>query len=140
MAELKTKKTKKSVTEFVNRLESQQRKDSKSVIKMMRAATGSKPVMWGDAIIGFGHKHLIYKSGRELDWFLTGFSPRKGKMSLYCMCRNKKFNMLLKKLGKHKAGKGCLYINKLDDVDSEVLSNMIEISVEEMIDLKDGSW
>lgn len=138
-AELKTKRTSQSVTEFVNGLEGQQKKDSKAIIKMMRAASGSKPVMWGDSIVGFGHKHLVYKSGRELEWFLTGFSPRKGKMSVYCMCRNKKFDTLLQKLGKHKSGKGCLYINKLDDVDAEVLSKLIEISVQETRQLKDGA-
>ncbi len=139
-AELKTKKNKKSVTAFVNALDTQQKKDSKAIIKMMRESTGSKPVMWGENIIGFGHKHLVYKSGRELDWFLTGFSPRKGKMSLYCMCRNKQFEKLLKKLGKHKSGKGCLYVNKLDDVDTDILAKLIDISVQDMIELGDGSW
>ena len=124
----------------MNGLDAQQKKDSKVIIKIMREATGSRPVMWGENIIGFGHKHLVYNSGRELDWFLTGFSPRKGKMSLYCMCRNKKFNSLLKKLGKHKSSKGCLYIKKLEDVDGGMLAEMIKISVEDMINLGDCSW
>ena len=139
-AELKTKKNKQSITAFVNAQDTQQKKDSKAIIKMMREATGAKPVMWGDSIIGFGNKCLKYASGRELDWFLIGFSPRKGKISLYCMCRNKRFNQLLKKLGKHKSGKGCLYIKTLDDIDHEVLAKMFQVSVNAMKNSGEGTW
>jgi hypothetical protein len=124
MAELKTKKTKKSVSAFVRTVERSRQDDCNTIINMMSVATNSSPAMWGDAIIGFGEDHLVYASGRELDWFKIGFSPRKGKISLYCMCATKEMNALLKKLGTFKAGKGCLYIKSLEDVNVDVLQQI----------------
>lgn len=130
MAELKTKQTKQSVTKFLDAIEDpQKRKDAKAVHKLMREATGCRAAMWGPAIIGYGNVHLRYESGRELDWFLTGFSPRKQNLSLYVLDTIGEDHRLLKKLGKYKAGKGCLYIKQLADVDVEVLRELIETAV-----------
>lgn len=85
--------------------------------------------MWGTSIIGFGHTHYIYESGREGDWFITGFSPRKHNLTLYVMGSFAPHTELLEKLGKHKTGVGCLYINKLQDVDIKVLKELIKQSV-----------
>ena len=126
-AKLKTTKTESSVEDFLNAIkDEQQRNDSFTILKMMQQATGDKPKMWGAAIIGFGNVLLKYESGRELDWFKIGFSPRKQALSLYGLLGSEKQNALLEKLGKHKTGKGCLYINKLTDVDSSVLKKMME--------------
>ena len=118
---LKTKKTTDSVAAFINSISSTRQADCKAIIKMMQNATGAKPVMWGKSIIGFGNRHLKYASGRELDWFIIGFSPRKTDLSLYVLTQSKDQPRLLKKLGSHKAGKGCLYIKSLDAVDVTVL-------------------
>ena len=128
-AELKTKKTESSVEGFLNSVkDEQQRKDSFTIMQMMQKATGDKPKMWGTSIIGFGNVYLKYESGRELDWFKMGFSPRKQNLTLYgCLGSNPRQAELLKKLGKHKTGKGCLYINKLSDVDTTVLKKMMEM-------------
>lgn len=127
MAELKTKKTKVSSEDFLNSVkDKQKRKDSFAILEMMKQATKEKPQMWGASIIGFGNIHLKYASGRELDWFKVGFSPRKQSITLYCMMNIKSASDLLKKLGKHKTGVGCLYINKLEDVDVSVLKKLIE--------------
>jgi len=90
-------------------------------------ATGNKPKLWGTAIIGFGNVRMKYESGRELDWFKIGFSPPKQALTLYGLLSSEKQQELLKKLGKHKTGKGCLYINKLTDIDEVVLKKMIEL-------------
>ena len=130
MAEIKTKQTSASVEDFINSIEDEQkRKDSFVIAEMMKKATKEDPKMWGSAIIGFGN--IKYKSpatGREVDWMQIGFSPRKANLSLYIGVGNKELAAALKKLGKHKTGKGCLYINKLADVDLKVLKEMIEIS------------
>ena len=102
-------------------MDADRQSDCKAIVKMMRDATGVKPAMWGESIIGFGDEHLIYASGRELDWFKIGFSPRKKEISLYLMFDNSIINDLLKKLGPHRAGKGCLYIKSLEGLDLEVL-------------------
>ena len=124
VAEIKTKQTTASVDDFINSLpDEQQRKDSQFILKLMEKATKEKPRMWGSSMIGFGEKR--YKSptsGREVDWFKIGFSPRKANLSLHLI--HIKADEL-KKLGKHKAGVGCLYINKLGDVDVKVLEKMI---------------
>jgi hypothetical protein len=126
MAELKTKETTESVTEFINNIpNAQQKEDSKVILEMMQRITGDEPKMWGSAIVGFTDVHLVYDSGRELDWFKLGFSPRKGKMTLYVLGQEDQAG-LLAKLGKHSTGKGCLYINKLADVDLGVLEQIIE--------------
>ncbi len=128
MAELKTKATKASVDDFLNALtDEQKRKDSFTILKMMEKATKEKGKMWGAAIIGFCDVHLKYDSGRELDWFKIGFSPRKANLTLY-LGNIKLQTPLLKKLGKHKLGGGCLYINKLEDIDVDVLKQLIETS------------
>ena len=126
-AELKTKKNEASVEEFLNGLkDEQQRRDSFTILLMMQKATGDEPKMWGTAIIGFGNVHLKYESWRELDWFKIGFSPRKQNLTLYGCMSSKNQPVLLKKLGKHKTSKGCLYIKKLTDVNTSILNKMIE--------------
>ena len=126
LAELKTKQTSASVTDFINSIpDEQKRKDSHTILKMMEKATKEKPKMWGSSIIGFGN--LRYKSpntDREVDWFRIGFSPRKANLSIYLMNLQPHADSL-KKLGKHKTGAGCLYINKLDEVDIKVLEKII---------------
>jgi len=127
-AELKTKKTKVNPKDFLNTIkDEQQRKDSFQIMEMMQRATGDKSEMWGTSIIGFGNAPLKYASGRELDWPKTGFSPRKQALTLYVLNGSKEQAALLKKLGKHKTGKVCLYINKLDDVDTDVLKKVIAL-------------
>jgi len=131
MAELKTQKTRASVAKFLASIEDEKRrKDSRAVLKMMKEITGDKPEMWGPAIIGFGSYHYTYASGREGDWFLTGFSPRKQALTLYIMSGFSKYDALLKKLGKFKTGKACLYIKKLEDVHLPTLEELIRRSVE----------
>jgi hypothetical protein len=127
VAELKTKKNAASVEGFLNTIkDKQKRDDSFSILEMFTKATGEKPEMWGPSIVGFGNIHLKYDSGRELDWMKIGFSPRKQNLTLYVLCNSKEQNELLKKLGKHKTGQSCLYINKLSDVDPQVLKKIIE--------------
>lgn len=130
MAELKTKKTELSVDAFVKKIaEKEKQKDAQAIIQLMEKATKAKAKMWGTAIIGFGDKVLKYESGRDLDWFVMGFSPRKANFALYIPGTVEKQQTLLKKLGKHKTGKGCLYINKLEEVDSSVLKEIINKAV-----------
>ena len=125
MAELKTKKTALSVDAFVKKItEKEKQKDALAIIGLMEKATKAKAKMWGATIIGFGDKVLKYESGRELDWFVMGFSPRKQNFALYISGAVENA-ALLKKLGKHKTGKGCLYINKLEEVDAAVLKEII---------------
>ena len=126
MAELKTKKTELSVEAFLKKIaEEQRRKDAFTILSLMEKATKAKAKMWGTAIIGFGDRHLKYDSGRELDWFVMGFSPRKQNFALYIFGAIEKQQALLKKLGKFKTGKGCLYIVKLEEVDLKVLNEII---------------
>jgi hypothetical protein len=127
LAEIKTKQTDLSVEDFINSVKDEvKRKDSLTILKLMKKAAKQKPKIWGSSIIGFGNK--IYKSpatGREVEWFKIGFSPRKANLTLYLVMDIKKYASELKKLGKHKTGVGCLYINKLDDVDIKVLEKLI---------------
>jgi hypothetical protein len=133
MAEQKTKKTDASVDDFLNKVaDEQQRADAFKILAMMKEITSLEPRMWGPSMVGFGDYHYKYASGHEGDCFLIGFSPRKGKMSLYFMPGIERFAAQLKKLGKHKTGKGCLYINKLADVDEAVLREMITKNFGEM--------
>lgn len=135
MAELKTKQNEQDVYEFLDGVSNETRKnDSYAVLELMRTTTGLEPRMWGDSIVGFGSYHYKYASGREGDWFLTGFSPRKQSLTLYIMPGFDEYEALLKKLGKHKIGKSCLYINKLEDVDLSVLKTLIEKSVNKMVE------
>jgi len=133
MAELKSKKTDASVVLFLNRVENKKRKkDAFVILELMRKITNSEPAMWGPSIIGFGSYHYKYASGREGDWFLTGFSPRKLCLTLYIMSGFKKYDEMLLKLGKYKTGKSCLYINKLEDIDMKILEKLISASVASM--------
>jgi hypothetical protein len=126
MAELKTKKTNLNVDSFLDQIsEDQKKRDAYSILKLMEDATKSKARMWGNAIIGFGEKKLKYPNGRELDWFIMGFSPRKQNFALYIHGAVTDNSALLIKLGKYKTGKGCLYINKLVDIDTKVLKEII---------------
>jgi hypothetical protein len=133
MAELKTRKTTASVAEFLRKIpDPEQRADAATIARLMKAATGARPKMWGEGIVGFGDYHYRYASGREGDWFLAGFAPRKGNLTLYLGFAVDRHRALLKKLGKHTTGKGCLYIKKLEDVDGKVLRDLIRASVREM--------
>jgi len=131
LVEIKTKETTASVEDFINSVKDEKKRlDSFTILKMMKKASGEDPKMWGTSLIGFGNKR--YKSpatGREVDWLLIGFSPRKANFSLYLTMDIKKHAATLKKLGKHKTGVGCLYINKLDDVDLKVLKELIDASL-----------
>lgn len=130
MAELKTKKNKASVEEFLNAVEDpKKREDSFRVHKIMEEVTGEKAAMWGPSIVGYGTYHYVYDSGREGDWMAAGFSPRKNALTLYIMSGFTKFDGLMSKLGKFKTGKGCLYIKRLEDVDEAVLRELIAESV-----------
>jgi hypothetical protein len=133
-AEIKTKETDESVDDFLNGLaDEQQRDDARRIAALMKKATGDKPTMWGAAIIGFGNR--VYTSpatGREVDWMKIGFSPRKGNLSLYVLNGSPKQEELLEKLGKHKTGKGCLYIKRLSDVDEKMLDQLIKQTMKEL--------
>jgi hypothetical protein len=125
MAENKTKPEKTSVQEFINSVEGEQkRKDCLSLLEIFKSITKDKPVMWGTSIIGFGEYHYKYDSGREGDFLITGFSPRKAALTLYLMGAME-FPHLLEKLGKHTSGVGCIYIKKLADIDMMILNQLI---------------
>jgi len=130
---LKTRKTTRSVAEFVAAIEDEHmRADCAAVIDIMTDVTGAQPAMWGSSIIGFGSYHYVYESGREGDWPVIGLSPRKRNLTLYIMPGFSAYNDLLGRLGKYKTGKSCLYLNRLSDVDVDVLRQLIELSVESM--------
>lgn len=128
LVDIKTKQNISSVEDFINKVnDEERRKNSLVIIEMMKKASGEKPKMWGASIIGFGLKR--YKSpasGREVEWFQLGFSPRKASLSLHLMLDLKKYGGTLNKLGKFKTGAGCIYINKLTDIDVNVLKQLIE--------------
>ena len=132
MSELKTKCNNSSVIDFINSIEHKgKKKDAFEILKIMQKVTKESPRMWGTSIIGFGSLHYKYASGRKGDWFKCGFSPRKSMFSLYLMgCDISKAKNILNRLGKHKTGKGCLYINKLADINEEVLKELIKESFE----------
>lgn len=126
-AELKTKNTKASVEAFLGTIKQpQEREDSLAILDIMKKVTKEQPEMWGGSIVGFGHILLTYESGRELDWMKIGFSPRKAALTLYGLIGSIESEALIAKLGKCKTSKGCLYINKLTDVDSTVLQKLIQ--------------
>jgi hypothetical protein len=126
MAENKTKQTDASVDEYLAAIDDEaRRKDCQALARLMAKATGLPPKMWGTAIAGFGSHHYKYDSGREGDICLVGFSSRKGDISLYGLNAAPDREVLLPKLGKHKAGKGCLYIRRLSDIDLKVLEKLI---------------
>lgn len=133
MAELKTKETKLSVAKFLSKVEDdQKRKDSKQILGLFKQVTKEVPKMWGDSMVGFGRFHYKSDSGREGDWFITGFSPRKQNLTIYITPGFDKYESLMKQLGKHKTSKGCLYIKKLEDVDMKVLKQLIKQSYQDM--------
>jgi len=133
MAELKTKKNEASVNDFINAIKDELvRTDCLEIVKMMKQATKSEPKMWGASIVGFGEYHYKYASGREGDWFVTGFSPRKQSLTLYIMGGLDQHKSLLKKLGKHTTGVGCLYFKKLADVDKKILNTIITNGVKSL--------
>ena len=130
MAELKTKPTERSVEEFLNNIDdNSRRKDCFVMLKIMKQITRTDPKMWGTSIVGFDSYHYKYKSGREGDWLLTGFSPRKQNLTIYIMNGFEKYEALLGALGKHKTAKSCLYIKKLSDVDLPTLKRLIAASI-----------
>lgn len=133
MAQPKTQKNEASVEDFLNGVENdKKREDSFAILELMRDITGEEPAMWGTSIVGFGGYRYRYTSGREGEWPLTGFSPRKQNMALYIMSGFENYDTLLSDLGRYKTGKSCLYINKLEDVDIPTLRRLVEESVAHM--------
>ena len=130
MAKLKTTPNDGNVFDFLNSVEDDiKREDCFTLLELMQKLTKAKPKMWGGSIVGFGSYHYKYESGREGDWFLTGFSPRKQALTLYIMSGFEKEPELMQQLGKYKTGKSCLYIKKLKDVDTKVLKQVVKHSV-----------
>lgn len=127
----KTVPTNADVRAFIDSVDHEQRRrDAHALLEIMRDETGLEPVMWGPTIIGFGSYHYKYESGHEGDFPLVGFSPRKANLVVYIMAGFSRYNELLERLGKHKTGKSCLYLNRLEQVNEAVLREMISKSVE----------
>jgi hypothetical protein len=130
MAKNKTTETQQSVTDFINAVENEaKRNDAFELVKIMQETTGFEPKMWGPSIIGFGSYHYKYDSGHEGDAPLAAFSPRKAATTVYFYLPEENREELLSKLGKHKSSKACIYINKLTDIDIEVLKKIISLSI-----------
>jgi hypothetical protein len=135
MAELKTKQNEASVKEFLKQIpDKEKREDCLAIAKIMEEATGAKPKMWGSSIVGYGTWHYKGASGREGDWMETGFSPRKNELTIYTIVGFEQHRELMEQLGKHKTGKGCLYIKRLDDIHVPTLKKLIKRSVKELRD------
>ncbi len=133
MAEAKTKPNDQSVEGFLNKVpDDQKRQDSFAILELMKQVTGEEPIMWGDSIVGFGTYKYKYASGKEGEWPVTGFSPRKQNLTLYIMSGFDEYDDLLENLGVHSTGKSCLYIKKLEDVDQDVLRDLVSKSVVHM--------
>ena len=133
MAENKTKATDASVDTFLDAIEHEKKRaDAKRVREIMTELTGLEPRMWGASLVGFGEYHYVYESGREGDFFRVGFSPRKTKLVLYIMGGFDSYDGIMERLGKYKTGKSCLYLNKLADVDEDVLRELITASLDYM--------
>lgn len=131
MADLKTAPTNASVETFLSGIaDDTRRQDCLTLLNIMKQATNAEPKMWGASIVGFGSYHYKYGSGREGDWFLTGFSPRKQNLTLYIMAGFTRYDDLMRKLGKHKTGKSCLYVRRLADIELDVLQELIQHSVQ----------
>ncbi len=138
MADNKTQQTAASVDEFLASVEDEtRREDARTLLELMREVTGEEAVMWGPSIVGFGHQQMVYDRGREVDWFHVGFSPRKQSLTLYIMDGFDEYEGLLSRLGKHSTGKSCLYVKRLDDVDTEVLTDLIGKSVAQVRSMAD---
>ena len=128
-AKLKTEQSQASALDFINSLDNDQKRlDSTAILELMQEVSGEAAKMWGGSIIGFGNVSLKYESGRELDWFKIGFSPRKQNFALYGLINVEEQQTILQKLGKHTTGKGCLYINSLEDIDKTVLKKIIALA------------
>jgi hypothetical protein len=137
MAELKTKENAASVEKFLNNVaDEQRRKDCLRLVEIMKTATKAEPAMWGTSIVGFGRYRYKYESGTKGEWFLVGFAPRKQDLTLYIMSGLERYPALMEKLGKHKTGKSCLYIKKLEDVDLPTLKQLIKQSLADLAALK----
>jgi hypothetical protein len=133
MSDLKTRKNEGDVRAFIASVENDRRRaDAFTLLDLMQDALGEAPALWGDSIIGFGSYHYQYDSGREGDMPLVGFSPRKQNLAVYIMAGFDQYDALLDKLGKHKTGKACLYINKLADVDQDVLIELVKRAADHM--------
>ena len=133
MSKLKTTQNEADVNAFLDAVENPRRRaDARQVLDLIQAVTGEPPKMWGSSIVGFGSYHYRYASGREGDWPVAGFSPRKQNLVIYIMPGFSDYGDLLGKLGKYRTGKSCLYVNKLDDVDLELLEQLVRESVKEM--------
>ncbi len=133
MSQNKTRPTGAAVDDYLDAVENEtRREDAKAVKALMERVTGEPAVMWGSSIVGFGEYHYKYESGREGDFMLVGFAPRKANLVLYIIAGFSAYDALLKKLGKHKTGKSCLYVNKLADLDMEVLEELVARSVAHM--------
>ena len=133
MAELKTKINTKSVETFLKKAASGKRlKDCFTVLELMKKITKEESKMWGPSIVGFGNYHYKYESGREGDFFISGFSPRKQNLTIYIMAGFSRYSELMEKLGKYKTGRSCLYIKDLDDIDLKILQKLITESVRYM--------
>lgn len=131
-SELKTQENNASVKEFIEKIEHPQKKsDAYELLSLFEKTTDCEAKMWGGSIIGFGKTTLKYASGREIDWMLAGFSPRKQNFSIYLTCDISQYQNQLEQLGKYKTGKGCLYINKLSDIDMNALEKLILESIKE---------
>lgn len=138
MSDLKTKPNKQSVKQFLEKVtDKNKREDCYTVLKLMKQVTKGEPKMWGNSIVGFGSYHYKYESGREGDWFVTGFSPRKQNLTIYIMIGFEQYPGLMKKLGKHKTGISCLYINRLEDINLSVLKELITKSVKKLSKIAD---
>ena len=130
-AELKTQQNDSSVQTFLNSVADEKRRtDALAMLKLIQEVTGHEPKMWGPSVVGFGVRRLKYESGRELDWMVVGFSPRKQDLTLYLAGGLEPLQTHLQKLGKHKTGKGCLYIKRLEDIDLPTLRSLVKQSVE----------
>jgi hypothetical protein len=133
MAEMKTRATDGDVGSFLTAVSDEaRREDCFRVLEIMKSVTGDEPKLWGAGMVGFGSCHYRYDSGREGDWFVTGFSPRKANLTLYIMAGFDRYAELLERLGKFKTGKSCLYVKTFADVDEAVLTELIAASVEHM--------
>jgi len=137
MAENKTKKTAATVEKFVSTIKDEQQKmDCEELMELMKSVTKQEGKVWGGSLIGFGDYHYKYESGREGDFFQVGFAPRKGSLVLYFMSGLPQYKQQLEKLGKHKIGKGCLYVKKLEDINRKELRSLLKKSVDDLLNKK----
>jgi len=133
MSELKTRPTDRKVSQFIDAVEpDQKRQDCWTIVEMMRTVTGAEPVLWGSSIVGFGTYTYVNTTKKPADWPITGFSPRKANLTVYVMPGFSNYESLMARLGKHSMGKSCLYIKKLADIDFDVLEEIIRRSVRDM--------